>query len=181
MYNTSAISTHVCQIFNIFWEVNFYQIFLKYAIPTHFNILKNILIICRRTLEIWSILCMRDDKMHQVKLTRMFSNVHMMLMLIVFLAKPMFRINKPLFISKQTMDVTWKNILGLVINVFPTSLNNINVAKEYKNNIPWCGMEYALRFLSCSPKQAHLLMFAYSPISIIDKVGAVTYYAHKCT
>ncbi len=37
--------SYVCQIFNIFWEVNFYQIFLKYAIPTHFNILKNIIII----------------------------------------------------------------------------------------------------------------------------------------
>jgi hypothetical protein len=28
-----------------FWEINFYQIFIKYAIPTHFNIFENILII----------------------------------------------------------------------------------------------------------------------------------------
>jgi hypothetical protein len=33
MYNTLAISTHVCQIF------------LKYAIPTHFNIFENVVII----------------------------------------------------------------------------------------------------------------------------------------
>jgi hypothetical protein len=45
MSNTLAISTRVCQIFNIFWKVNFYQIFLKYAIPTHFNIFLNIVII----------------------------------------------------------------------------------------------------------------------------------------
>jgi hypothetical protein len=46
--------------------------------------------------------------MHQVKLTKMFSNVHMMLLLTTFLAKPMFNVNKPLFISEQTMDVTWQ-------------------------------------------------------------------------
>jgi hypothetical protein len=45
MYNTSAISTHVCQIFNILWKINFYQIFFKYEIPTHFNIFENIVII----------------------------------------------------------------------------------------------------------------------------------------
>jgi len=47
MYNIFAISTHVCQIFNLFWEVNLYQIILKYAIPTHFNIWKNIVIIVK--------------------------------------------------------------------------------------------------------------------------------------
>jgi len=47
MYNTLAISTHVCQIFNIFWELNFYQIFFKYAIPAYFNIFKNIIIIVK--------------------------------------------------------------------------------------------------------------------------------------
>jgi hypothetical protein len=30
------------------------------------------------------------------------------------MAKPMFRVNKPLFISEQTMDVTWQNIPRLV-------------------------------------------------------------------
>jgi hypothetical protein len=45
MYNNSAISTNVYQIFNILWEINFHQIFLKYAIPTHFNIFENIVII----------------------------------------------------------------------------------------------------------------------------------------
>jgi hypothetical protein len=43
--------------------------------------------------------------MHQVKLAKMLSNAHTMLLLTAFLAKLMFRINKPLFISKQTMDV----------------------------------------------------------------------------
>ncbi len=52
--------------------------------------------------------------MHQVKLARMLSNVHMMLLLMAFLAKPIFRVNKPFFISKQTMDVMWQNIPGLV-------------------------------------------------------------------
>jgi len=30
------------------------------------------------------------------------------------------------------------------------SLNDIHVVKEYIKNIPWHGMEYALRFLSYS-------------------------------
>jgi len=45
MYNTSIISTHVYQIFNILWEINFRQIFLKYAICNHVNIFENIVII----------------------------------------------------------------------------------------------------------------------------------------
>jgi hypothetical protein len=47
MHNILAISTFVCQIFDIFWEVNFYQTFFKYAIPTHFNIFKIIVIIVK--------------------------------------------------------------------------------------------------------------------------------------
>jgi hypothetical protein len=45
MYNTLAISTHVFQIFNIHWEVNFDQIIFKSTIPTYFNIFENIVII----------------------------------------------------------------------------------------------------------------------------------------
>jgi hypothetical protein len=45
MYNILAISTYVCQIFNILWKRNFHQISLKYAIPAHFNIFENIVII----------------------------------------------------------------------------------------------------------------------------------------
>jgi hypothetical protein len=71
MYNILAISTHVCQIFNLFWEVNLYQIILKYVISTHFNIWKNIVIIVKELRHL-DIVCMRDDKMYQVKLTRMF-------------------------------------------------------------------------------------------------------------
>jgi hypothetical protein len=52
----------------------------------------------------------------------MLSNIHMMLLSMAFLAKPMFRVNKPLFILEQTMDVMWQNIL-------PPSLNNIHVEK----------------------------------------------------
>jgi hypothetical protein len=59
---------------------------------------------------------MKDDKMHQVKLARMLSNVHMMLLLIAFLAKPMFKVIEPLFISEQTMDVTWQIFQGLLEN-----------------------------------------------------------------
>jgi hypothetical protein len=53
----------------------------------------------------------------------MLSNAHMMLLLMTFLAKPMFKINKPLFISKQTMGVTWKNIPWLVAKYFIMSHN----------------------------------------------------------
>jgi hypothetical protein len=66
-----------------------------------------------------------------------------------FLAKPMFKINKPLLISEQIMDVMWQNILWLVreyliyhkifhvvIKYFATSLKNIHVADEYIKNIP---------------------------------------------
>jgi hypothetical protein len=50
-----------------------------------------------------------------------------------------FRVNKPLLISKQTMDVMWQNILPrhLIISTWQT----------YIKNIPRHGMEYALRFL----------------------------------
>jgi hypothetical protein len=53
----------------------------------------------------------------------MLSNAHTMLLLTTFLAKPMFRVNKPFFISEQTMDVTWQNILGLVKEYSITSWN----------------------------------------------------------
>jgi hypothetical protein len=48
IYNISAISPHVCQIFNILGEVNFHKIFLKYVIPTHFYIFENIIIIFQK-------------------------------------------------------------------------------------------------------------------------------------
>jgi hypothetical protein len=38
----------------------------------------------------------------------------MMLLSMAFLAKPMCKVNKPLLISKQTMDVRWQNIQWLV-------------------------------------------------------------------
>ncbi len=58
-----------------------------------------------------------------------------MLLLTTFLVKPMFKINKPLLISKQTMDVTWQNIPWLVNEYFSMSLNNFHVANKYTNNI----------------------------------------------
>ncbi len=77
------------------------------------------------------------------------------------------------------MDVTWKNILGLLENILPhhiifcdaveyfaTSFNNIHVAKN-TNYMPWHGMEYALRFFSCSLEKVRLLMFTRSPTSIV--------------
>jgi hypothetical protein len=84
-----------------------------------------------------------------IQLAKMLSNIHMMLLSITFFAKPMFRVNKPLFILEQTMDVTWKNIHNLLDNILPChrifrdmekysamSLNNIHVADEYTKNIP---------------------------------------------
>jgi hypothetical protein len=99
----------------------------------------------------------------------MISNIHTMLLSTTFLAKPMFRLNKSLFILEQTMDVTWQNIPWLVkkyfatswnimcvIKYFATSLNNIHVIDEYTKNIPWHGMKFTLKFL------AHLSKFASS-------------------
>jgi hypothetical protein len=51
----------------------------------------------------------------------MLSNVHMMLLSIAFFTKPMFKVNKPLFILEQTMDVTWQNIPLLVREYFAMS------------------------------------------------------------
>jgi hypothetical protein len=42
-----------------------------------------------------------------------------------FLAKPMFKVNKPLLISEQTMDVTWKNIPWLA-REYSTMSQNIS-------------------------------------------------------
>ncbi len=117
--------------------------------------------------------------MHLVKLARMLANVHMMLMLMTFLAKPMFKVNKPLFISKQTMDVTWQKIPRLIKkylhvtkyfmmwqNILPRHLI-ISTWKIYIKNIPWCDMEYVWRFLSCSPKKVCLFMFGRSLASVV--------------
>jgi hypothetical protein len=57
---------------------------------------------------------MTDDKNASFKFF-LLSNVHTMLLSTTFLAKPMFRVNKPLLISKQTMRVTWQNIPRFVI------------------------------------------------------------------
>jgi hypothetical protein len=38
-------------------------------------------------------------------------NPHMVLHLTILLAKPMFRVNKPLLILKQARHVMWQNIL----------------------------------------------------------------------
>jgi hypothetical protein len=47
----------------------------------------------------------------------------MMLLSTTFLAKLMFKVNKPLLISKQTMYVTWQNIPWLVREYFTMSQN----------------------------------------------------------
>jgi hypothetical protein len=60
----------------------------------------------------------------------MLSNVHMMLFLMTFLAKPMFKINKPLFIFK-TMDVMWQNIPWLVAEYFVTSQNIMPCGRRF--------------------------------------------------
>jgi hypothetical protein len=48
------------------------------------------------------------------------SNAHTMLLLIAFLAKPMFKVSKPLLILEQTMHVMWQNIPWLVKKYFAT-------------------------------------------------------------
>jgi hypothetical protein len=58
-----------------------------------------------------------------LQLARMLSNVHTMLFSTTFLAKPVFRVNKPLFISEQTMDVMWQNIPWLVKEYFVMTHN----------------------------------------------------------
>jgi len=55
----------------------------------------------------------------------MLSNAHTMLLLTAFLAKPMFRINKPLFTLEQTMDVMWQNIPWFVREYFAMSHNTM--------------------------------------------------------
>jgi hypothetical protein len=72
----------------------------------------------------------------------MLSNIHTILVLMAFLAKPMFKVNKPLFILEQTKDVTWQNIPRFVkkyfvmlripcdvAKYFATSHNNIHLEK----------------------------------------------------
>jgi hypothetical protein len=90
----------------------------------------------------------------------MFSNAHTMLLLTTFLAKPMFKVNKPLFNLEQTMDMTWQNIPWLVAKYFAMSQNNIHVTNKYIKKFH--DMECILRFLhvhlsrlacSCSPTQ----------------------------
>jgi hypothetical protein len=51
----------------------------------------------------------------------MLSNVHTMLLLTTFFAKPMFTVNKTLFIFEQTMDVMQQNIPWLVKEYFVTT------------------------------------------------------------
>jgi hypothetical protein len=46
----------------------------------------------------------------------------MMLLLMVFLAKPMFKVSKPLSISKYTMVVTWQIFQGLLENILSCHL-----------------------------------------------------------
>jgi hypothetical protein len=59
-----------------------------------------------------------------------------MLLLTTFLAKPMFKVNKPLFNLEQTIEVMWQNIPWLVVEYFVMSHNNIHVTTKYIKNIP---------------------------------------------
>jgi len=51
------------------------------------------------------------------------SNLHMMLFSITLLAKPMFKIKKPLLIPKQITHVKWQNIAWHVMEYFVTLWN----------------------------------------------------------
>ncbi len=52
------------------------------------------------------------------------------MLLMTFLAKPMFKVNKPLFIMKQTMDVMVE-YSRVVKEYFAIALNNIHMEKIY--------------------------------------------------
>ncbi len=65
---------------------------------------------------------MKDDKMHH-SIFLLLSNAHTMLLSIAFLVKPMFKVNKPLLILKQTVHVTWQKIPWFVKEYFATSQN----------------------------------------------------------
>jgi hypothetical protein len=56
-----------------------------------------------------------------LQLAKMLSNAHMMLISTTFFTKPMFTVNKTLFILEKTMDVMWQNIPQLVRKYFAMS------------------------------------------------------------
>ncbi len=71
------------------------------------------------------------------------------------------------------MDMTWQNILPHhiifcdLVKYSVKSFNNIHMVDEYTMNIPWHGMEYAIRFFL-----AHLNKLTYS-CSFINIIGVV--------
>jgi hypothetical protein len=116
--------------------------------------------------------------MHQVKLAKMLQ---------MFTQCCSWRLSRPNSClelishcsSKKKPWMWWGKIFhGLLDNILPhheifcdvakyyaMSHNNIHMVEEYIKNIPWHGMEYALRFLFCSPE--HFQLFACLPTSII--------------
>jgi hypothetical protein len=80
-------------------------------------------------------------------------NPHMMLHLTIFLAKPMFRVNKSLLILKQTRHVMWQNILWLVLEYFSMSHNismwQTNILRIFYD-IAWNIFKDSILFI-CSP------------------------------
>jgi hypothetical protein len=84
------------------------------------------------------------------------SSPHIRLHLRALFAKPMFKVNKPLLIPKNTL-VTWHNIWWHVMEYFPCHLKfstwKTNIKKD---SMTWHGI--FSKILSCSCEPTHLLV-----------------------
>jgi hypothetical protein len=95
------------------------------------------------------------------------SSLHVRLHLKALSTKPMFKINEPLLIPKNTW-VMWHNIWWHVMEYLATSLENFHVENEYIKNIPWHGMECSQRFCL-----AHVRLLICSPATVVGHQHAL--------
>jgi hypothetical protein len=103
-------------------------------------------------------------------------NPHMVLHLTILLAKPMFRVNKPLLILKQARHVMWQNILWLVLDKISMS-HSISM---WQTNILKIFHDIAWNIFKDS------FLFIYSPTSILVhyssyKWGFKSSFVHSLT
>ncbi len=119
-----AISTHVCQIINIFWKL--YCMIIKYFSTMQFPPISTFLKICNycpRILVIWSIGC---TKLRMIKCILLFfvsKSSHDAIFENSNSQTHTFRVNKPLLILEQTTHVMWQNIPWLAMEYFAMSHN----------------------------------------------------------
>jgi hypothetical protein len=105
-------------------------------------------------------------------------NPHMMFHLTIFLAKPMFRVNKSLLILKQTRHVMWQNILWLVLEYFSMSHNistwQTNILRIFYD-IAWNIFKDSVLFI-CSPTS---IIVHYSSYKWGFKSSFIHYSSYK--